>query len=145
MREPEEGCPEKTPPSDPQTRYPNPRDEDVMAGDRRISRPDTLLPDWEIPDAAYRPIPIVWFTGALLLQMFGLAALAAVLVETLEAIPSGQSGWVLLAMTAAFSLAVGMWTWDRGMRSASRGWRIATALMMIAQWSVVALAVGLRL
>ncbi len=42
----------------PEREYPNPREEDIYAGERRVSRPDSALPDWHIPDAAYRPIPI---------------------------------------------------------------------------------------
>ena len=45
------------------------REDDIMAGERRISRTDTALPDWYVSDAAYRPIPIAWFAGALVLQV----------------------------------------------------------------------------
>ena len=112
-------------------KYPNPREEDIMAGDRRISRPDTLLPDWEIPDAAYRPLPIVWFTGALFVQAFSLAVLAVAL--------SAQSGWVVLAFCALSTGAVGIWTWDRGIKTASRGWRIATITVLLVQLGFVVL------
>ena len=54
-------------------KYPNPREEDIYAGDRRVSRPDSALPDWHIPDAKYRPIPIAWFAAAFLIQMVVLA------------------------------------------------------------------------
>ncbi|KPP86398.1 hypothetical protein SAMN04515621_0668 [Erythrobacter sp. HL-111] len=104
-----------------------------MAGDRRISRPDASLPDWEVPDTAYRPIPIVWFTGAMLVQ---LAALTLVSVAL-----SGVSGWFTIAAGGLASGAIFRWTWERGMKRAGNGWRAATALVMLAQLGFLCLAV----
>lgn len=122
-------------------RYPNPRPdpktEDIMAGDRRISRPDASLPDWEVPDTAYRPIPIVWFTGAMIVQLVALTIVAVVLTHA--------SGWLTIALGALASGAIFMWTWDRGMNGAAHGWKIATVMMMVTQVAFLCLAVAPRL
>lgn len=103
-------------------RYPDPREEDIMAGDRRISRPDASLPDWEVPDTSYRPIPIVWFTGALILQLITVSILAAFFGQV--------STWLAIGLCGLATGAIGMWTWDRGMKHAGAGWRIATIVML---------------
>lgn len=118
-------------------RYPNPKTEDIMAGDRRISRPDASLPDWEVPDTAYRPIPIVWFTGAMIVQLLALTVIAVIL--------TGISGWLTIALGALSSGAIFMWTWDRGMKRAGAGWKAATATMMAVQVAFLCLAVLPRL
>lgn len=117
--------------------YPDPREEDIYAGDRRVSRPDSALPDWHIPDAAYRPIPIAWFASAFLLQMIVLFGLFVVLI--------GLSGWITIALSALATGALGMWTWDRGMRDAGLGWQIATAVMLAVQLGFVCLGAAARL
>ena len=104
--------------------YPDPTQEDIMAGDRRISRPDSSLPDWEVPDTAYCPIPIVWFTGALVIQMVVVFAIFVVLL--------GQHGALTIALSAIASGAIGAWTWDRGMKNAGVGWKAATLLVLLA-------------
>ena len=108
-----------------------------MAGDRRLSRPDSALPDWHIPDAAYRPIPIAWFAAAFLLQMTVLFAIFVMLIE--------QSGWVTIALSALATGALGKWTWERGMKDAGTGWRVATALMLAVQLTFVCLGAATRL
>jgi hypothetical protein len=57
---------------------------DIMAGERRISRTDTALPDWYVSDAAYRPIPIAWFAGALILQVLLQPAIVYIGPEEIE-------------------------------------------------------------
>ena len=104
--------------------YQDPREDDIYAGDRRISRPDSSLPDWEVPDTAYRPIPIVWFTGALLTTVFVLGALFVILID--------QSGWISIGITALATGVIGGWTWARGMGQASTGWKIATVIVLLA-------------
>lgn len=108
-----------------------------MAGDRRISRPDSSLPDWEVPDSSYRPIPIVWFTGAFLLQ--------ALIVYSLLPLLSGFSGWLTIALAAMATGAIGMWTWDRGMKEAGTPWQAATIIVLLAQMAFIAIAVSHRL
>lgn len=117
--------------------YPDPREEDIYAGDRRISRPDSSFPDWYIPDAKYRPIPIAWFAAAFLLQMVILFAIFVVL--------AAQNGWLTIALSSLATGAIGMWVWDRGMREAGRGWRYATIAMLIVQLAFVCLGASSRL
>ena len=117
--------------------YPDPREEDIYAGDRRVSRPDSALPDWHIPDAKYRPIPIAWFAAAFLMQMVVLFVIFLVL--------STQSGWVTIALSSLATGAIGMWTWDRGMRDAGNGWKIATFLVLIAQLAFICLGASTRI
>ncbi|MHA7818313.1 MAG: hypothetical protein ACX930_01565 [Erythrobacter sp.] len=108
-------------PDDP-PRYPDPREEDIVYGDRRISRPDVSLPDWEVPDTAYRPVPIVWFTGAFFLHLLVTGLLALILMW--------QNGSVTFALSALAAGGIAKWTWDRGMKNAGTGWKVATILML---------------
>ena len=124
-------------PDEDKPSYPNPLEEDIVYGDRRISRPDVQLPDWEMPDTAYRPIPIVWFTGAMLVELIVLAALAIIL--------SAQSGWITIALGAVATFAIARWTWHRGMASAGTGWKIATIAILAVQFGFLCLAVSPRL
>lgn len=121
----------------PDGRFPDPREEDIFAGDRRISRPDSALPDWHIPDAAYRPIPIAWFAAAFLLQLVVLFALFLGL--------SGQSGWLTIILASLATAALGIWTWERGMKDAGRGWQSATAIVLAAQLAFVCLGAMARI
>ena len=103
--------------------YPNPREEDIMAGDRRLSRPDASVPDWEVPDTSYRPIPIVWCTGAFLIH---LVAAMAILIAL------GQFGpWLTVPAAGLAAGLIGAWTWERGMRSAGAVWKIATVCILL--------------
>ncbi|MEO9490978.1 MAG: hypothetical protein ABJG26_05070 [Marinomonas sp.] len=115
----------------------NPREDDIMAGDRRISRPDSALPDWHIPDASYRPIPIAWFAGAFLLQMVVLFAVFVVLANV--------NAWATILISAMVTGVIGAWTWARGMRDAGRGWRFATIAVLTLQFAFVAVGAGSRL
>lgn len=124
-------------PEDDGPQFPDPREEDIVYGDRRISRPDAQLPDWEVPDTAYRPIPIVWFTGAMLVEMLVLVLLALLL--------SSQPASITIALAGLATGAIGKWTWDRGMSDAPSGWRIATILMLAFQLAFLILAVSPRL
>ncbi len=110
---------------------------DIMAGDRRLSRPDSSLPDWEMPDGAYRPIPIVWFTGAFFLQMIALFAIAVLL--------SAKHGLFTIVLSALITGMIGAWTWSRGMKDAATGWKAATIAMLGIQLLCVCLAVSDRL
>jgi len=108
-----------------------------MAGDRRISRPDASLPDWEVPDSSYRPVPIVWFTGALISQLIAIWATFVILVSA--------HGLFTITISAIATGAIGAWTWSRGMKSAGSGWKAATIVMLVAQLVFVSLAVSDRL
>ncbi len=122
---------------DREGKYPDPREEDIYAGDRRVSRPDSALPDWHIPDAKYRPIPIAWFAAAFLVQMVVLFTIFVALVS--------QSGWITIILSSLATGALGMWTWERGMKDASKGWQIATIVMLVLQLAFVCLGASTRL
>ena len=122
---------------EPEPKYPDPREEDIYAGDRRLSRPDSALPDWHIPDAKYRPIPIAWFAAAFLLQMVVLVVIFWVLI--------GESGWITMVLSSLATGALGKWTWERGMKDAGTGWKIATVMMLLLQLTFVYLGVAGRL
>ncbi len=112
-----------------------PAEGDVMAGDRRIARTDTALPDWYASDTAYRPIPIVWFAGALLMQVIAQPAVAWLFWGLLD-LPRA------IAVGAAMLASGFIWhhTWERGMHSASRAWQVATAGMLLFFFGITALA-----
>lgn len=109
-------------------------DGDIMAGDRRIARIDTALPDWYVSDAAYRPLPIVWFGGALILQVIIQPALFWFFAVTIGAPP-------LLITAIALSASVMIWYFAmrRGMDTASLAWRAATVAMLAFFFSFTAL------
>lgn len=109
---------------------------DIMAGDRRLARADSALPDSIIPDASYRPVPIVWFAAAFLIQMAVLIVLFLVLLS--------RPGWITILMASLASLAIAAWTWERGMKDAGTGWRVATVMMLVIQWALVCLGAAAR-
>lgn len=100
-----------------------PEDGDIMAGDRRIARADTALPDWYISDGAYRSIPIAWFAGALILQVIVQPAIFILLL--------GFSGLYTIAAGLLATAMIAHFTWRRGMAEASRTWQVATGLMLL--------------
>lgn len=116
----------------------NPEEGDIMAGDRRIAREDSALPDWYVSDAAYRPIPIAWFAGALILQV--------IVQPTLFMLLHVGFGLGNMLTFAFCMLATGLiWhlTWERGMAQAGKGWQIATAVMLAFFLLITALGLGL--
>lgn len=108
-----------------------------MAGERRLSRPDSALPDSIIPDASYRPIPIAWFAAAFLVQMVALTGIFTALIAV--------SGWITIAMSALVTGVLGRWTWERGMKDAAAGWQIATVMVLTAQLALVCLGATTRI
>lgn len=119
----------------PDPRYPDLKEDDVVYDDRRISRPDASLPDWESPDTAYRAIPIVWFTGALLLQMFMQPVVFAITRGLL-----GLSPLVIIAFALIASGLIWHFAMEQGMATASSGWRVATAMMLAFFFGITALS-----
>ncbi len=95
---------------------------DTVYFDRRLARQDCQLPDWDIPDAAYRPVPIVWFFSAWLAQTFGMMLVFAVFARFGPLAVAGAC----LVLTGL----VTMWTWNRGMKDAGTGWKIASVVML---------------
>ena len=115
---------------------PDPKKEDIVYEDRRISRPDASLPDWESPDTTYRPIPIVWFTGALITQVVGQAAIFLLFGHWLR-----FSDFAVIAIAFAASVLVWEVGMKRGLSTALRAWRIATFVILAFFFGLTALSV----
>lgn len=118
----------------PDREYPDPRKEDVVYDERRISRPDSSLPDWYASDTAYRPIPIVWFAGALILQVFAMPAVFLVGAVWLGFPPLVTVAVALLVSGLIWHLAM-----ERGLRGASLAWRFVTGAMLAFFFGITAL------
>ena len=58
---------------------------------------------------------------------------------------SGQSGWLTIGFASLATGALGKWTWERGMKAAPSGWKVATIVMMALQLGLVCLGAGARL
>lgn len=118
----------------PDRDYPDPREEDIVYDDRRISRPDSSLPDWYASDAAYRPVPIVWFAGALVMQVIAMPAIFLLCANWLG-FPSS------VTITAALLASAFVWrlSMRRGLQEASRRWRVTTGLMLAFFFGITAL------
>ena len=120
----------------PEGDVPDPREEDIVYEDRRISRPDASLPDWESPDTSYRPIPIVWFAGALIAQVVTQSLIVAVFGLWLN---SPAIAVIAIGLIASF------FVWDmtmkRGLSEAAAAWRVATFAVLSFFFSLTALTV----
>ena len=57
----------------------------------------------------------------------------------------GESGLLTIALSALATGALGIWTWERGMKDAGSGWKIATVLMLVAQLAFVCLGAAARI
>lgn len=111
-------------------------DERIPFDTRNKPRADTDLPDSLMPDAIYRPIPIAWFAGAVILNALALSVVYAIF--------SSKAGWFTVAgglLAAAYVLSI---TWKRGMAGASLGWRMATVVVLTVNWLLVSLAAMAR-
>ncbi len=75
-----------------------------------------------MPDTSYRPVPIVWFTGAFMLHLIAVHAIMLVIW------PLGPLAVVCISALSAG--AIGKWTWERGMEIAGVGWKFATIAML---------------
>ena len=117
--------------------FPDPREEDIVYDDRRIARPDSALPDWYVSDAAYRPIPIAWFTAAIVVQTAVISAIFFLLID--------RNGWLTIGLAGAASTLIMVWSWDRGIGSAGRGWQVATVIAMLVQFFLICLGASARL
>lgn len=121
----------------PDPDVPNPREQDIMAGDRRLSRPDASLPDWHSPDVHYRPVPIVWFTGAVVVQ-------AVVLTAAFVLLGSAHGAWTV-GVGALLSGMIGRWAWERGIGRAGAGWKVALVGILTVQFVLVCIGASDRL
>ncbi len=86
-----------------------------------------------VPEASYRPIPIVWFTAAYLLQVFGLIALYVIMPMKVVLL--------YVAATAMLSFGIGYWIFDKGMKDASKLWRGFTIAMLLLTWAYTSMIV----
>ena len=116
--------------------WPDPNEEDIVVDDRRISRPDSRLPDWYIPDASYRPIPIVWFTAAALSQMLALTIIFFVLI--------GKSGWFTILLAGLASGYVLYRALSGGLGRSGTAWRIAIIAVVLLQFAFVSIGASSR-
>ena len=114
-----------------------PEEGDIMAGDRRIARTDTALPDWYASDTHYRPIPIVWFAGALLLQVITQPVVVFLGLGLL-----GLSPLVVLALALLTTGLIWHHTCERGMSVASGVWKAATFAMLAFFLGITALGLA---
>ncbi|MEM8917940.1 MAG: hypothetical protein AAGE37_03690 [Pseudomonadota bacterium] len=75
-----------------------------------------------VPEAHYRPIPIVWFAGAWFLQSIGMTIMYLVLRNTAA---------IFTILTCAI-ISYGVWHWanERGMKDASSGWVFTTMVAL---------------
>jgi len=80
-----------------------------------------------LPEASYRPVPIVWFAAAWFLQVFALVTLYILL--------AAQAAILTAGATALSSWLIGRWTWARGMAQAGQGWRWATIAALALAWA----------
>lgn len=103
----------------------------------RNDRPDTLISDSLLPDGQYRPIPIVWFAGAVLMQVVLLPIIFLVLIS--------YSGYFTVGATLLATGVIGFYTWERGMAEASMLWRGATIVALLFNLALVCLATTPRL
>ena len=124
-------------PDEDKPEYLDPREEDIVYDGRRISRPDSSMPDWYIPDTQYRPIPIAWFAAAIIIQTVVISAVFFILIN--------KSGWLTIALGAGASAVIYAWSWDRGIKSAGSGWQTATGVVMALQFALICLGVSDRL
>jgi hypothetical protein len=117
--------------------YPDPREEDIYAGDRRISRPDSSLPDWYVSDASYRPIPIAWFAAAIIMQAVAIFLIALFLLE--------RSVWLMIGLSGLTTGLIGMWTWERGIKNAKKGWKVGLAMVLGLQLAIACLGAATQI
>lgn len=77
-----------------------------------------------LPEATYRPVPIVWFVSAMMVQFFALAFLVSLPV----------TGMAIVALSTVVSVLVRYWTFRRGMARASRAWKVAIDIGLLLNW-----------
>ena len=87
-----------------------------------------------LPEATYRPVPIVWFLSAMMVQFFALAFLLSLPV----------TGMAIVALSTVVSVIVRYWTFRRGMARASRGWKAATDIGLLLNWGWLSAIAVLR-
>ena len=91
-------------------------------------RPDSLL-----PDGYYRPIPIVWFTGAYLAQVAILSFIFLILYRLNDIF--------LYSISICSTYFIWSRTWKRGMSGASLAWRLSAIIIMSINLAMVCFAI----
>ena len=84
-----------------------------------------------MPEGTYRPVPIVWFAGAYILQSLALVALFGILIS--------KGSLLIIASSALATFGIGRMTFQRGMATAAKPWQIATVAMLLANFLLVVL------
>lgn len=82
-----------------------------------------------MPEGTYRPVPIVWFAGAEFVQIWALFFVFLFL--------SGSPPIFTLLLSGLITLAIGRWTFRRGMAQAATGWQIFTLTALALNWMLV--------
>jgi len=100
--------------------------------ERNKPRTDTALPDSLMPDAAYRPIPIAWLAGAMILHGIAVCIVYAIFYS--------KDGWFTVAGGLLVTIYILSLTWKRGMSDAGIGWRVATVTLLGINLVLVSLA-----
>lgn len=85
-----------------------------------------------VPEAHYRPIPIVWLAGAWFLQCAAMFLIFVVLLTKAQ---------IFTILTCAI-ITYGVWHWtnQRGMRDASTGWKATTIIALGINYLLLVLA-----
>jgi hypothetical protein len=81
----------------------------------------------------YRPLPIFWFAGAMILQAVMLTILFVVAVVMLRAQPL-----LIVAAGAVWSILMLYRIWPKKMRDAALSWRLATVFFVSIQFGLFA-------
>lgn len=87
-----------------------------------------------LPEATYRPVPIVWFVSAMMVQFFALAFLLSLPV----------TGMTIVALSTVVSVLVRYWTFRRGLARGSRAWKVATDVGLLLNWAWLSAIAVLR-
>jgi hypothetical protein len=83
------------------------------------------------PYARYRPLPIVWFTGALVDQVLALFVTYFALY--------GSRAIYTIAVSAVLTVGIGYMTWRRGMKGAGLGWRVGTVAALLFNLALISM------
>ena len=86
----------------------------------------TAVPGTWMPEAAYRPVPIVWFGGAFVFQSIQLVVFTIMF--------AARQPIYTAVTTLVATLAIAFWTWNRGIRDSSLVWQAATLGMLGFFW-----------
>lgn len=89
-----------------------------------------------VPEGTYRPVPIVWFAAAWIVDSFSIGFLFLLLIN--------KPAILTWLTTLLVSFVVARWTFNRGMHHAGSGWKIATVAALAINWGLIALTASAR-